>query len=226
MAHQRSLKVPKRSEPDLVALLTAPDEQFRAIEAALKSTQAEFRLDALVEHATKTSGLDLSLCKPIVSAIVDLYSARSFVSGSVPEFVEVILESLGVVDSPAMKKLLEDRERIKERVTRAVSIGHGAETAGKVRDLQVEHERRFCAARILTDARAVFHEDVGVSPDAAYVFHSLRLSYHVAGGKLESLHVTLRDEDLGILEEQIARARRKKASIAASLQRADWSIVE
>lgn len=82
----------------------------------------------------------------------------------------------------------------------------------KAKELQLESERTFCDARILTDIRPVFRDKVGDKPEAMIVVHTLKIVAHEATGHKE-FYVALDAEDIQSLKKTLERAEDKARSL-------------
>jgi hypothetical protein len=107
----------------------------------------------------------------------------------------------------------------------AVLAAKGLVKLAKIADLTNATYRKMYSARIVTDLRAVFHEEVGDGASAALVLHQLEIE-SIKNGDTEEFFVTLSDEDLDVLSRQIARAREKSSWLRDLAAGAQIEIVE
>jgi hypothetical protein len=85
--------------------------------------------------------------------------------------------------------------------------------------LQRDGERLYCEAKILSDMRAVFHDDAISKPAGAVVTHTLKVGYHENGTHKE-FFVVLESADLEALKEIIERAQAKETILRKLLPEA------
>ena len=79
---------------------------------------------------------------------------------------------------------------LRDRLTRLLDI-EALNIAAKATLLHLEHEHRFCTARILTDARPVYGDDVETPPSTMVIGHTLKISYHEADD-VRDIYIALR----------------------------------
>jgi hypothetical protein len=90
------------------------------------------------------------------------------------------------------------------------------ESISKAIVLQRSHERVYCQAKIFSDIRSVFGDDVKSAPVAATISHTLTIRYH-ENGHHQEVFVMLDRYDLDQLEEVIKRAKQKDLSLTKVL---------
>ncbi len=111
---------------------------------------------------------------------------------------------MAVADSDKSPQWWDDQ--FSSLLTRLISMP-GVRAVSKAASLAYEHMHLFRSARLVTDVRPVFDDDVD-DIDGAIISHNLRLEYFGRGGA-NSLSVTLDTPDLLQLFNQCERALRK-----------------
>lgn len=141
---------------------------------------------------------------------------------SIEVFVSDICEALR-----ECKELSVDVEpRFSERLGKALSIDE-LRIATKASALRSEHEHLFCAARIITDARPVFGDNVSEAPAAMVITHNLKIQYHGAlGGELEEIFIGLNSGDITELRNVLGRAEEKAKSLLATFKTANIKCID
>lgn len=81
--------------------------------------------------------------------------------------------------------------------------------------LQLEYERRYHEARVLTDARPVFGADPSIPPKAAVLTHNLRLAYHDNSNEIREFYIALDSIDLSEFIKVLIRAQEKEQTLSA-----------
>ena len=81
--------------------------------------------------------------------------------------------------------------------------------------LQLEYERRYHEARILTDARPVFGADPSHPPKAAILTHNLRLAYHDSSNEIQEFYIAMDSIDLSEFIQVLMRAQEKERTLSA-----------
>jgi hypothetical protein len=88
----------------------------------------------------------------------------------------------------------------------------------KAVDVVMSHERMLHTVRIFTDMRPIFGEETSDPPISATIMHVLRLDYFDDTSRDRSTYITLTDQDLARLREEVERAESKSASLAKMLK--------
>jgi len=156
----------------------------------------------------------------VQEAVTELYRVREFFTMDVPEFVSGIAESLQAAEAFPSTEL----PGLKERLTKLLTL-NSVGIATKAASLKLEYERRFCSARILSDARPVYGIDPSSRPDAVMIAHTLRISYHDDTSELREVYITMDDDDLTMLRELLDRAETKTKSLRSVFEAAHVPIV-
>jgi hypothetical protein len=91
--------------------------------------------------------------------------------------------------------------------------------------LQLEYERRYHEARVLTDARPVFGADPSQSPKAAILTHNLRLAYHDNSNEIREFYIALDSIDLSEFIQVLIRAQEKEKTLSAYFDAAHLRLI-
>lgn len=83
--------------------------------------------------------------------------------------------------------------------------------------LSREHSNIIEEARVFTDIRPCFFEDISSSVEYANIFHTLKLVYDTHTGT-EDITLTITSKNLKKLKEQLERAEKKEISLKKSLK--------
>jgi len=76
----------------------------------------------------------------------------------------------------------------------------------------------YCDAKILSDIRPVFGDDLSEGPISAVITHTLKLAYH-EGGEHKEFFIVMDQQDLITLFEVIDRAHEKEQALTGLLQK-------
>lgn len=150
----------------------------------------------------------------VIKALREMYAVRSNADIPLESFANDIVEAVEENEKTALS--IERAENFKQRIIKLLSI----DTLGlhsKARDLQTEDERTFCRARILTDLRPVFGNQIGDGPKGMTLIHILKLGYHSGSKEHLNFYVSLDSEDLVSLKEAIDRALAKAESLKENI---------
>jgi hypothetical protein len=110
-----------------------------------------------------------------------------------------------------------DLSHARERFKRLLNITT-LNTLSKAIRLQRDGERLYCDAKILSDIRPVFGDDVSQGPISVVITHTLKLGYH-EGDDHKEFFIVLDAQDLINLSEVIERAHEKAETLDALLEK-------
>jgi hypothetical protein len=205
------LTIPKEHQPLLNKLRTLPEETFQAFVAALEQSP---------KFVPSVQRLSADEAESIHELVMTLYRVREFFDTEVPEFVSDIavglreLEDFPATELPALER----------RLTKLLTID-SVSMALKAESLSMEYERRFCSARMLTDARPIYGADPSKPPAAGMITHTLRISYHDNTPQLREFYITMDGDDVAILRTILDRADVKAKSLGSVFASAKVKIV-
>jgi hypothetical protein len=157
----------------------------------------------------------------VKDAIMELHRVREYFDAAAPKFAADIAIALQeVVEFP-----VAEVPAFEERLAGLLAISPLA-VASKAEILKTEYERRFCTARILTDARPVYVESPSSLPKAMMITHTLRITFHDDTGEMRETYITMEDVDLVTLRELVDRAEEKAKSLQSLFASANVPVVE
>jgi hypothetical protein len=193
------LEIPKSDQDGLAIWREMPEESLAAF------------LSEIQESAVTSAIPNLSPddAKQAVATLKSLYAIRAFSDVSTDTFIDDVCEAL----IEAHELPLSEEKRLHDRLQRLLDIGH-LKTAAKAANLHTEHERLFCYARVLTDARPVYGDIVSAGPEAMIITHELKLTFHEGPrGTLQEIYIGLGSNELAQLQEQLQRAEEKAKNL-------------
>jgi hypothetical protein len=205
------LTIPKDHQPILSKIRTLPEEAVMAFVTALGN---------FPEAVPSVRGLSTEDAEAIQEVVMELYRVREFLDMGVQEFVLDIAAALQEVEPyPAV-----ELRTFVERLTMLLSI-ESVTIASKAASLKVEYERRFCSARVLTDARPIYGVDPSKMPAAGMITHTLRISYHDNTSQLREFYITMDSDNITTLREVLDRADVKAKSLESVFAAAKVRII-
>ncbi|MDQ3705212.1 MAG: hypothetical protein M3437_08335 [Chloroflexota bacterium] len=202
--------VPSEYQAPLITLANMQEDAVQEIKDALTTEHAAFLDTDLIDFLADTvKGTPRSDLEGLVNMGMWVFAGLSVLSVPLTELAHDLSQSKDLMLSEAERSVLESR---------LVSIlQSGAMTATwKALDLLYEHDKTFYDARIITDVRPLFPDDVTQPPIAAVMTHTLRIHYHHSR-RHDELFIALDDDDLDQLQAAIDRARKKAKSLEALL---------
>jgi hypothetical protein len=215
------MHIPEGYRVGVSKILRLDDRSVREIRNALD--QAAYTChrpdDVAVEAISSISHANLDEFKEIAEAVGTLYSVKVSRRISLEQFVEDVCDAMEAVDSPDLKLQAADRPQFKEKLLTVFGSAN-FEIVAKAFDLKTDDERVFCGARLLTDLRPIFGQNVEDGPKAMVVVHLLKLGFDRVGDpkRHNEFHVSLDAEDLGALRELIKRAEDKASTLRSSVK--------
>jgi hypothetical protein len=219
-----SLNIPETFRQGLSLIINLDETSAQEFIEALKHVlPAIYRKDVSARLAEKLSSIPPTDVREMVDALFGLSVGRSGSDVSVPQFVDDVLDTLSQ-DTEHKTITDENRAAIKQRLQELLDIDI-LRIGAKAFEVLFEHEHNLTAARILTDVRPVFGDNVAERPMAAIIVHNLRISYMDAGQRRE-FFVALDTSDIEKLMKTVERAKVKADSLKALLATTDVPYVD
>lgn len=207
------LSIPKEDRRGLAILRQIPDKAFHSI---------MLKLDRSPGSSPKIDSLSAKDSELLFDAIKTLYRVHAHHDEiSLDEFVSDICEALR-----ELSELSIDQEpRFRDRLEKVLKID-ALRIAAKAISIGHEYEHLFCRARIITDARPVYGDNVSESPAAMVVTHHLKITYHGAPSELKEIFIGLGSEDIRELRTVLDRAEEKAKSLQAAFGAAKLKFID
>jgi hypothetical protein len=210
-----SLRVPPPLLAPFKVLRELSQADFDALTVALAGATPVLRPDSLAASiASSVPSLAETSLAEVLSALTSLMGLRRVQGVTVAEIAERLASS---EDLETPKK---DRARFAKRVEKALDT-RAVRLLGKAADLGSEHDKVFVGARILTDVRPIFGDDVGEIPEGAVMSHTLKLEFVHEEGTLGNAYVVLDNEDIQGLKVALERAEAKATTVKRMLEKLD-----
>lgn len=208
MAVPRRFLVPRPFKDVMRQFGALPDDVAGSLLMALDSISAESPSRAGFVEAVKpfADHLDPAI---FVDALVTLEASRETISVARVAKDVATSDELGIPEA--------DRAGFSERLERAL-VSPGLMALGRAYDVLVEHDRVMTGARILTDLRPIFGDDVREQPVGAVIVHNLKLDT-LLDGENSAFYVALDVNDLENLKTTIDRALDKSQTLLAWMQK-------
>lgn len=161
----------------------------------------------LVDQGEKASGAGRREVELLLDATLGL--VRTIQEGGVPlgNSIEV---AQAIARDPTLDAAELDRAALEQRVSRLLD-SRAVKRLAKAMDLQADHQNVYRVARIFSEVRPLFNDDLTVDPEAVSLTHSLKIEYYNSALDAENLYVALDSEDLlrlyAVLEREVAKLR-------------------
>ena len=205
------LVIPESFQPALEKLRTLPRPVWDSLASAWEQGEGEF---------SSISELSPDEAEEITDAVSELFRVGDMYAMEIPDIATNIASAL----QEAKKFPATEIPPFEDRLKRVLVIKPLAISA-KANALRVEYERRFCNARILTDARPIYVGKPSLQPDAVMITHTARIAYHDDTGKLREVDIMMDNDDLATFRDLIDRAGEKTKSMQAVFVAAKIQIV-
>ena len=204
------LQIPGQYVPVIVKIAALPDAAVDELAAALATSPVIGHADRMIAHvAGRVQTIPIDDIPRAIEAILALYRVREFMEVGADEFLLDLVDSIPGIDS-------EDAVRARGIFARLLGI-ESLRAFSKGLKLQREGERLYCEAKIFTDVRPVFSNDIAAPPRSAVITHTLKFSYH-EGVVHNDFFVMLDGEDLEALRVVIERAQEKSATLRSMMK--------
>lgn len=208
------IRIPPSQEQPLARLLNMADAEAESLRAALEEAEPAASFRALSDFVARTAGLPPESAHEFTRLLAVLHSRR----GPTPleEFLDSLERAGRAVETAELKSPERGWEHARDRLRTLLAL-KPLQITSKALDVLTEHEKVFCSARVLTDIRPVFAEDVGREPDGFVLVHNLRLAFH-QNNRVEACYVAMDSADIETLLELLQRAKEKEAAIEGTVR--------
>lgn len=221
-----SFRVPNQQASVIAKLISLPHDVLSELGAALKHTPIDMSPDESIRGVLSAfESIEEGAREDITVAIYSLYMVRASSELPLNEFIDDIAEAITESDHEDLIKIPE--EVIENSKPYLVSLlgSDSLFVSAKAVLILYENDSVFTEARVITEARPVFGEDIDESPKAALLVHTLRI-HHLHDRRQESIYLALETKELQKLIDVLERAKQKAESLRATLERANVSLLE
>jgi hypothetical protein len=209
-----SVTIPESVVAGFTKIATLPEESFQEIISALRNIPLSIRQYRVFDaEGFAPQGIPPEEAKIIADAVFPLYRGLSTSKVALDTYVTDLSRSLRDAKPDGAEWLSsdDDFERFRERLARVLSVD-SVKLVAKAHEVLVHHGNTFSTARILSDIRPVFGENVEDSPLAAVIVHMLNVVYY-EGDTRKELVVALDTKDIQLLMDALKRAEAKTDSL-------------
>jgi hypothetical protein len=209
------LQIPERYKPGFIVLAGLSASSYQEFLTAVKSAPNTFattrELDVWISSEVK--GIPPGDIAKLIESVISIHRLLSrFPAGAQKLAAEVTEAAADGIDNFRVADGVDFAGRLAELLA-ADSFNI---LSLKAKELQLQAERLFCEARVLTDVRPVFGEKAGDPPTAMVVIHTLKIVFHEALTHKE-FYLALDAEDIASLKKTLERAEDKARSLKALL---------
>lgn len=200
-----SIRIPKPFVEPFAAVRALDEAQAEAFAAALVHASPTMNVETLASDLPDDLFTEVEAAD-VVRAFVSLTAIRRINDWTVEETVERVAAS-DDLDVPEVDQgTFADRLAVALR-SRSIAL------LGKATDMGTDHDKAFAGARVLTDIRPIFGDEISEGPQGVVLTHTLKVEYFHDEGQLGNVYVTLDEQDIGVLRSVLDRAERKAESM-------------
>jgi hypothetical protein len=205
-----ALELERRDAGSIATIKALPSAALDDLVSAMKSAPLISDPQKMANHlAKRVPSIPAKRLIAILETLYTLYYIRDLSGVKHGRFLQDVVDGFNQSrDTPLTEK---DLLKLRNLLEQLLSIDT-LKMISKAAQLQRDDERLYCKARILSDIRPVFNDNVSTRPVGAVLTHGLRIGYH-EGGDHKEFHVVLDSDDLDALEEVVHRAQAKDKSL-------------
>jgi hypothetical protein len=212
-----SIVIPESDITTLRQLSSVGKDAIEQLCSALEHAPASLNPNKLTNRvASEVSLLSQDDIDGILSVIISLNRFQVTYGGETSEVIDAVLRAIEV-DNPL-------DEQLKQTISSHLATLLGVRRFNlwtKAHEVLHENERNFTSARVITDIRPIFGENVNEPPNGAVVVHTLKIEFAHGRSPHRHFYVTLDDTDLDKLIEQLKRAKTKAETLKTNFIAAD-----
>jgi hypothetical protein len=210
---------PPGYRPHVQVLLQADDAAIRSLHVALAETSPALNAHMLAKRLSGiVQGFDRRSLRLLMEFLVSTVQVWKKTRLPAEDFAKSIANAL--IADKAFALSQSDADRFSSRLPQFLTLENSIGITAKAFDVLSEHQRTYCNARIVSDIRTVFPDDIDSEPQNAVINHMLRIGYH-ENDEHQEFFVALDSGDLKHLKKQIERAERKAEALKRLLQSAN-----
>jgi hypothetical protein len=191
----------------LNAIAVLPDEAFGKLLAFLEAIPIEIKQGEIFNAGKPSSGEGILIDEAVISAAFSIVMSRGGSRLSVKQFVERIVDGI----SPSADLNDTQLQTLRRRAAEILSI-RSLDLVARAHNVLLEHSQTFSTARIVSDLRPVFGDQISDDPAGVVIVHMLNVSYRSAGRR-ETFVVALDEKDIDDLIGVLQRAKDKSATL-------------
>lgn len=217
-----TLRIPERFRPGIVLLGKIPDASYEEILSACNGAPPVFATNRelaawIVKGTPSVAESDVG---SIVDSLTSLYRLRTRSERTAAVLARDVAAAAREFDTTVGEKL-------EERLAALLALDVFNVTYAKAKDLQIDEERTFCDARIITDIRPVFGDMIGSLPNASIIVHTLKIGFHESGvPSHREIFIALDSNDIADLKKVLERAEEKEKRLKSVLDAAKIRLID
>jgi hypothetical protein len=212
------LAIPESYRPPLVRLAQLEPAESDRLITALAALPKFAPVSDVQRTAREALGVELApTADALTAALLSLRGQMRDMSAN--DIAEAVARSSDLALEPTAREALRQR---------ALSLlqAECVSTTSIAVDLQTQHQKNFQSARIFTDVRPVFQDDVDDRPLGVVISEVLQVQTWTRDGESEAIFIAMDEADLVQLRKVVDRALRKTGTLKSMLNDQDLAYFE
>ena len=206
--------LPEPARVALKSLMLLDGYVFQDLISTLKSAAPSLYDSDYIQKLTPTiNTLSQEVAQELIEALYNLSRMYFAYDLSVSQIAEDIADTVEQDTDGLLTP--ESRQLLVERLISLLNLDV-FRLGAKANDLLFEYEHALLKAKIITDIRPVFGDDVTSSPLGAVIVHNLKIEYQ-ADGERKEFFVAIDTRDTQLLIDLLVRAQSKADNLKALL---------
>jgi len=215
------LAIPKESERGIALIKLLSDSDTNQVSQVFEKSIPPIKYANIVSTLQPIlHGLSKEDIENLVDAIYSLYFLRSDSDISVQQFLADLLEAIKESDNKEIQTTNVAELAILESKFKSLLTIRPLSALTKAHELRGDFANVFWDAKVISDIRPVWDEDVNVPPDGVVITQTLKLKYGDLEGPRE-LYLNMNEEDIELLISVLMRAQQKRDTLE-SLAKESW----
>jgi hypothetical protein len=214
------LQIPQSQEPALERIVALTDAEFGQLLSALGDAAPTLHMEAWAKTLSPKIGLDEKSAFQVLELLGTLYRTRTMFGQTVERFAHGVCEALRSSENLKLRPADGDWERLHQRFVSVLGLDRSLGITAKAIDVMVKSQNIFQGARILTNLRPIYGEDVTLPPGAGVIVHEILIMHFADGCQSKTSHFAADVLDLQRLRDVIDRAIAKEESLKACITKA------
>lgn len=211
-----NLSIPDKDIATLQKLASLSKNEKLKLLNAIKETEPTLQLERLNTKIAKKTNLDKQELLPIIKMFGSMYRGRISSDVSAEMFAADLNNTLQTIDEPPFKGMDDDlRNDLTGYISEILTLDNSLGITAKALGVMTEHEHVYCRARVLTDMRPIFGEDIS-KPDAFVTTHTLRIGFH-DNKEHKDIFIAMDRNDVKELIDMLKRAEQKEEALDSFL---------
>ena len=221
----KGMRIPQSELKVLKKFIKIPSEQQDLILQKFSEISPTVTLKSIETLIMKELNYEQKDSQKFIKFLLNFYINYFFFKGSIEEFNEEVIIPSFILDKSKIKIEEKDFNKIKSITEKILSLDKTIGIISKISYLSDENPNHYLKSHLITDLRYIFYSEPTEIPDYALIKHTLKLNYF-SNKKLQEIFITLDNEDLKELKQNIERAIEKEKTLRELCKRNRTNILK